>query len=401
MRTEIDSKNKLLILCGCFAAFFIYGVIENVRGPIMGPFLTSFNLSYSAGGMVFSGLYIGSFVSVIFFGLIGGKIGNLNLVVIGSLLIALGSLSFSVSPILFLLVVSMVVIGLGLGSVEIGVSALLSEQFLTENKAAKYLLLAGFFHGLGSMSGAFAAGKALQYSITWQKVYIFVGVMSFLLVLFLLTIHLKEIVKTKEKQSLRVIKKVFFQKEMLFFYTVIFGYVGLQTGMSTWLAEYLTVHRNIDPESSTIYVTSFFICLTVGRFLGSFIVDKVGHLKSMFICVFSSCCLVFLSTFGGDFYSFCLPLTGLFVSIIFPTSAAMMSQINVEHLVLRFGFLFVFAGLGGIFGPWGIGILCDVMGIHSGISLGLILLSILMLLPFVFSKRIFIERSPIIEQCDC
>jgi hypothetical protein len=79
----------------------------------------------------------------------------------------------------------------------------------------------------------------------------------------------------------------------------------------------------------------------------------------------------------------------------------MMSQINVEHLVLRFGFLFVFAGLGGIFGPWGIGILCDVMGIHSGISLGLILLSILMLLPFVFSKRIFIERSPIIEQCDC
>jgi fucose permease len=66
---------------------------------------------------------------------------------------------------------------------------------------------------------------------------------------------------------------------------------------------------------------------------------------------------------------FFLPLTGLFFSIIFPTVTAAVSDLHTENVGAILGLLFTFGGIGGMLGPWTIGIFSDWLGIQAGFGM--------------------------------
>jgi fucose permease len=76
-----------------------------------------------------------------------------------------------------------------------------------------------------------------------------------------------------------------------------------------------------------------------------------------------------IGIFGPPALVFFLPLTGLFYSIIFPTSTAAVSDLHKENVGTILGLLFTFAGVGGMLGPWTIGIVSDQVGIEAGFGL--------------------------------
>jgi fucose permease len=89
--------------------------------------------------------------------------------------------------------------------------------------------------------------------------------------------------------------------------------------------------------------------------------------------------------FGSDKLYFFLPLTGFFLSIIFPTLTAAVTDTSKENTNTILGLLFTFAGLGGLIGPWLVGWGSDLFGLKSGFAINLIfavllLVSILVLL---------------------
>jgi len=75
--------------------------------------------------------------------------------------------------------------------------------------------------------------------------------------------------------------------------------------------------------------------------------------------------------FGPPALTFCLPLTGLFFSIMFPTATAAVSALQAGNTSAILGVFFTFGGLGGALGPWAIGAAADLVGIQLAFALNI------------------------------
>jgi fucose permease len=98
-----------------------------------------------------------------------------------------------------------------------------------------------------------------------------------------------------------------------------------------------------------------------------------------------------LSLIGGLFgpkgISFLLPFTGFFFSIIFPTLTAAASDTHTENGNTILGVLFTFAGLGGMIGPWLVGLGSDLLGLQAGFSFNILFVFILLVSVAILLKR--------------
>ncbi len=154
------------------------------------------------------------------------------------------------------------------------------------------------------------------------------------------------------------------------FYFIMMLYVAAELGTSTWMVEFLqkTKAQSVAMTSS-LFLSLFFGMMTVGRFVGSFVVERVGYLKSMVFASFGAILCVAVGTFGPASLAFVLPVSGLCYSIVFPTLTATVSELHQENTGTILGLLFTFSGLGGMLGPWLIGVLSDWTTIRTGFGM--------------------------------
>ncbi|MFM7583148.1 MAG: MFS transporter, partial [Caldilinea sp.] len=115
----------------------------------------------------------------------------------------------------------------------------------------------------------------------------------------------------------------------------------------------------------------FFAALMVGRLVGSFLVERVGYLPIMLAVTLAASVTLSAGIFGPPALTFCLPLTGLFFSIMFPTATAAVSALQAGNTSAILGVFFTFGGLGGALGPWAIGAAADLVGIQLAFALNI------------------------------
>jgi fucose permease len=89
-------------------------------------------------------------------------------------------------------------------------------------------------------------------------------------------------------------------------------------------------------------------------------------------------CLI-AGLYGPKEISLFLPLAGFFLSVIFPTITAAVSDTHTVNANTILGILFTFAGLGGIIGPWFIGWGSDLFGLQKGFSIVIVFMAILLI----------------------
>lgn len=162
-------------------------------------------------------------------------------------------------------------------------------------------------------------------------------------------------------------------------------YVAVEISVAAWLVEYLQSVHNLDVGLSTLALSIFFGLIMLGRIIGSILVDRVGHLQSVLIgMIAATFCLGFGLFLPQAFWL--LPISGLFLSITFPTLTAAVSTLFTKNASAILGILFAFAGIGGILGPWAVGFVADRTGIQWGFSL-ILIFAVLTLLSVFNLKR--------------
>lgn len=381
------SSTLLFSTIGAFFSFFIFGFVDNLKGPTISPLLQELGLSYSNAGMIFFGVYFGFFIAVIFSGIIGDIIGRKLLIIIGGILLFIGVISYSYSSILLFLGLSMLVIGLGLGVIEVAANAFIVDLYSDNSKCGKYLLLLGFFHSLGAMIGPLVAGKLIQSHVSWKSIYRMSAIIIALLIVYFLIIKYEKPNTEKAKIDFSTIKEILLSRDMALFNIVILSYVGIEIGIASWIVEYLQKYKGWSISISSIALSLFFFGIMFGRFFGSFIVEKVGYIRIMIYSISLSGICLALGIFGPKEISFFLPLTGLFLSIIFPTTTAAVSQISKDNISIRLGALFAFAGIGGMLGPLLLGVVSDIFGINLGFSIILLSFAFVMLISLIVIEK--------------
>ena len=357
-----------LITYGSFLAFFFFGFVDNIKGPTLPNLLQELNFTYAQGGTILFGAYLGFLIATIFTGPLSDIIGKKMIILIACSCYFLGITGFSSFSTLWILTGAMTILGLGMGSTEVGANLIIVDLYQQEK--GRYLNLLAFFHGVGSMVAPLYAGWLIAGNISWRRVYQFGLLLVFFLFLYFLFLHYpKSSSSESHKLDIKTLGKSALTREMMLYCFLIAMYVAAEIGIGSWLVEFLQKVKLQSVTTSSLFLSLFFGTITVGRFVGSFFIERIGYLKMMLYASIASVVCVVLGIFGPEILSVCLPITGLFFSIMFPTVTAAVSELHEENIGTILGLLFAFAGGGGILGPWLIGLLSDRVGIYLGFGM--------------------------------
>lgn len=356
-----------------FFAFFVFGFSDNLKGAILPALLQDLRIDYTIGSSILLGLYIGFMAATLTTGLIADALGKRTVLLIAGGSLALGAGGFSSFSTPFLLGLSMFVLGYGLGALELSCNAIIVE--LHPMDKGRYLSLMSVMHGMGSMTAPFFAGLLLNAGSSWRTIYR----LDFLLIGILLATAILNRYPSipsamSDKIDFRRLGQMAFTPRMVWLYIAIVAYVAAEIGIASWLVEYLQKIRAQDVKTSTSALSLYFGLMMVGRFAGSFVIERLGYLKSILVAMLGASACIALGLSGPGF---ALTASGFFLSIVFPAITATATDGLIENTNTVLGLLFTFAGLGGMLGPWLVGFASDSLGIDRGywLNLGFALLT--------------------------
>lgn len=378
----------VLITVGAFFAFFVFGFADNLKGPVIPAMLRQLDMSYTDGSNILLLSYLGFMVATLVAGTLADQFGNRSVMVLAGIMLTLGIGGTGFASGVSMLYVTFFVLGFGLGSIEIAANGIIIDSYPEKN--GFYLNILAFFHGAGSMIAPLFAGKIIARGAQWNSVYKLVFILPLLLAVTFFALRYTQGRIKKISQLRSDVKKPGFikvlNKELLLFSVLMVVYVASEIGIASWIVEFLQKDKGLSIVTSSLYLSLYFGFMTVGRLLGSTIVDRMGHLKILKIASFLSIVTLVTGIFAPQKFAIIIPLTGFFFSIIFPTLTAAAAVRNSENRGSVFGILFFFAGLGGMIGPWIVGTVADFAGIKGGMSMT-ILFAVLM-----FSVLLFIPK---------
>ena len=364
-----DNQTKIIVTIAAFFAFFIFGFADNLKGPLLPVLLEEFSLSYAQGSNILLMLYLGFMVSILGSGLLAGGFGNRFVLLLSGIVIAVAFAGMSIASNRILLYPIFFSIGISLGGIEIGANGAISDIY--HEKSGQYLNLLSVFHGAGSMLAPWIVGLFLTNGLPWQTVY---RDSFFPILLFPLTFLFLRFTSEKSKKTFKSKNNSdnFIDTNLILLAILILFYVSAEIGISSWMIDYLYKVKGFNLKSASIMLTVFWALMTIGRFLASFIVERIGYIKSMTISTILALVSFSLGLIDGTYFPYFLPITGLFFSLIFPTATAVAAKIFPNHKARALSSLFFFAGIGGLIGPWLIGYVSNWFGITVGFPMLLI-----------------------------
>ena len=355
---------------GGFYAFFIFGFVDNLKGPTLPALLPDLGFSYGEGGAILFGAYLGFMVATLLTGVLADATGIKAVLLLAGVCLTVGLAAFSLASSFWLLAAAFFVVGLGLGSIEVGGNSLIVD--LHNQDRGRFLNLLAVFHGVGSFVVPLFAAFLLSSNFTWRQIYQLSIILAVGLVLFFAFVKYPRALRSSEAVSLRMIFTTGFTWRMAWYYLFVAVYVAAEIGFAAWIVEFLQRVKGYDINVSSLYLSLFFAAIMIGRLAGSFVVERIGYLRLMLIGTFAAIVSLSLGLFGPPALTFCLPLTGLFFSIMFPTATASVSALPIANMSAILGVLFTFGGLGGALGPWLIGAAADVVGLELAFALNIV-----------------------------
>jgi fucose permease len=184
--------------------------------------------------------------------------------------------------------------------------------------------LTHFCFGLGSAGAQRVSGKLLQGGMDFRYVYLFGAALFF--IIFILFIFLK-VPLCKPISSNKINNKIIFKNNLIYMYILALGfYVFCEIGTSNWFVNLMENSYGFSKNKSAIYLSLFFAIFTIGRLLGGFVVERFGYLKSITYAIFIAFILYTSGLVLKDQGVLLISISGLFLSITFPTMIISVSK---------------------------------------------------------------------------
>lgn len=375
---------RVLILISSLS-MFIMGFSDVLKGSAVAEMVSSLQVDYALGGIILGITYFGFFVGTLATVPLLKKIPVAKMLSASVVITALGVLLFGFASSSILILFATFLTGMGCGLID--VSANLSTRIAASpDRVGRELNQVAFFHGVGAILAPLFATMVLGYFTSWQYIYRLAAIV--------LVVSVFIVARGVSRSGLD--DRVVYEPNQKFVWTwqfvvlggFLFWYMTLEAGISGWLVAYVRQEAALSEQMSNTYLSLFFIMLTIGRFLSSRYVDRIGLLKTIIIHVLAVLVMVSLPIVFVQAH-FLLPLSGLFMAPLFPTTVALLVD-DLGMVGLRTtGAFFSIAGLGGLAGPWLIGYISREVSLRIGFgilplfALAFIVLTII----YLFQKR--------------
>lgn len=325
-------KNKALYII-CALLMVILGLSDALRGIFTPLFTDIFGFSMAQVGIIVSASYLGNLVCLLFGGVILDKIGRKKAMALFVLALAISELILLGGRVYFLLVLGFF-LTLGISTLLNTTMNLLSDSF----SATKSLMLLNalfFLQGIGTSGSQFILSRFSSSVMVWNGVLIAMAVLLIPLCIAITRIHTEgkaEVKKNEEASPENNVKKLqFFPIAMI---TISLGfYLIAEHGLTNYLIKYGTDYLKLTAAAAGLGLSLYSAGIMVGRLVLGQFVDRIGAKRMMLILLVAAFAVTAVVFTTGILQI--LFLTGLSVSLVYPTTVAMVRKYAPASLGAR------------------------------------------------------------------
>lgn len=348
-----------------FLMFMMFAMTTDSVGIIIPEVIKQFRLSMVAAGAFHYANMTAIAVAAIFLGYLADKLGRKKTIILGLVLFALNSYLFAVGNSFPFFLTLLVISGASIGIFKTGALALVGDISLSTSEHTTTMNTVEGFFGVGAIIGPAIVARLLTSGFSWKWLYVIAGTICVLLILTALLVKYPKTAKTMDepidfKRTMRMMKNPY----ALGFSLGIFLYVAAECAVYVWMPTLLTGYSGSFAFIATYALSVFFVLRAVGRFLGAWVLThfnwtSVMALFSLAILI----CFVGALVGGLSFAIWLMPLSGLFMSMIYPTlnSKGISCFPKTEHGAVA-GVILFFTCAAAALGPLAMAAISDAFG---------------------------------------
>jgi DHA1 family quinolone resistance protein-like MFS transporter len=366
-RSGADAARDLFLIKSLtYLMFTMFAMTTDAVGSIIPTLLTEFHLSNTAASAFHYVPMAAIALGAITLGFLADKIGRKRTIVVGLILYGVSSVLFAFGSVFSYFVALLAAAGIGISVFKTGALALIGDITKSTTDHSSFMnTLEGFF-GIGAIIGPAIVATLLSANLSWRWLYVIAAGVCALLIVLALSIRYPETRKAIAEDrrdfshTLRVLRDPF----ALAFSTMVMLYVAVESAVYVWMPTFLEAYRGGLAWLPLYALTIFFILRAFGRFLGAWLIGRFAWtwILALFGVAIALCVLGSLVG-GADVGIYLLPLSGLFMSVIYPTlnSKGISCFRKSEHGAAA-GVILFFTAVAAALGPLAMGAVSDSFG---------------------------------------
>jgi fucose permease len=345
--------------------FMMFAMTTDSVGVIIPEVIKQFHLSMTVAGAFHYAPMSGIAFAGIFLGYLADKLGRKKTILFGLILFALSSYLFALGKSFPFFITMLVISGVAIGIFKTGALALIGDiSSSTTEHTATMNTVEGFF-AVGSIVGPALVAYLLAVGTSWKWLYVIAATLCAVLIVTAWFVTYPRTMKTAGepidlKRTVGMMKNPY----ALGFSAAIFLYVAVECAIYVWMPTLLTTYHGSATFMAAYAISVFFVLRAAGRFIGAWMLGRLNW--SAVLTILS---LAILACFVGSMIGgigtavYLLPLSGIFMSVIYPTinSKGISCFRKSEHGAVAGVILFFTCGAAAL-GPLAMGAISDALG---------------------------------------
>ncbi len=362
--TAVQQDTGLVRALTCMM-FFMFAMTTDAVGSIIPSLIDEFSLSLSAASAFHYVPMVAIALGGLVLGFLSDRYGRKRTILLGLLLYGIGSLLFVFGNSFGFFVVLLGISGLGVSVFKVGALALIGDFTHSQRQHTATMNTVEGFFAVGAIVGPALVATLLAQGISWKYLYVAAAGVCGLLMLAATQVSYPVTVKTSaQPASLQQTLAMLKNRYALGFSTLIMLYVAVEVAIYVWMPTWLEQYTGSASWLATYALTIFFVLRAAGRFIGVWLLQKLPW-DTVLAVMAAAILLCFAGSLAGGpaLGVWLLPLSGLFMSVMYPTlnSKGISCFASAEHGAIA-GLILFFTAFAAAVGPLAMAALSDALG---------------------------------------
>jgi fucose permease len=359
-----DRHSLAIVKTLTFLMFAMFAMTTDSVGVIIPEVIRTLRLSLTAAGTFQYATMTGIAVAALLLGSLADRFGRRRTIIVGLSLFAAACFVLTAGNTLWFFAILLAISGLAIGVFKTGALALIGDMSTSTDEHTSIMNTAEGFFGVGAIIGPALLTRLLAAGLSWKWLYIIAGAMCVALVVLALFVKYPQTPRVVSTGRAGGTGGALRNPYVLAFSAGAFLYVAVEAAIYVWMPTLLARYRGDAVTLAAYSVSIFFLLRAAGRFLGAWVLTRARW--QLVLTIFSGSILAcFAGTIVGgvDWAVVLLPLSGLFMSVMYPTiNSKGISCVPKSDHGAAAGVILFFTCVSAVVAPLAIGAAGDAFG---------------------------------------
>lgn len=347
-----------------YLMFLMFAMTSESVGVIIPSVIREFGLGMTAGGAFHYATMSGIALGGVLLGSMADRFGRKPTILAGLALFGLSASLFAWVSSFGLFLVLLFVGGLAVGIFKTAALALIGDiSTSTRAHTATMNVVEGFF-GIGAIIGPAIVAYLLSHDASWKWLYLIAAALCGLLMILAWRVPYPPVQAKTDSAPMADMLAMMRNRYALAFSSGIMLYVGVETAIYVWMPTLLAGYAGPGWQWAAYALSIFFILRVIGRFAGFWLLERFNWTAVLASCGIAILVCFALAIFGGrQMAVMTLPLSGLFMSVLYPTlnSKGISCFPKPQHGAIS-GVILFFTCVSAVVAPLAMGLIGDYFG---------------------------------------